>query len=139
MMQDRYCKCGNKLSPKNKSGKCAKCFRKDYTKQIQDECVKKWLETSYLPKSPKAYVRNYVLERQNNKCDICGMIQVWEGKPLIFILDHIDGHSTNNHESNLRMVCPNCDTQLPTYKNKNKGNGREYHRKYKQGRQRAWA
>jgi hypothetical protein len=40
------------------------------------------------------------------------------------ILDHIDGDASNNSPTNFRLVCPNCDTQLPTYKAKNTGNGR---------------
>ena len=40
------------------------------------------------------------------------------------ILDHIDGNADNNNLINLRLVCSNCDSQLPTYKGRNKGNGR---------------
>ena len=29
------------------------------------------------------------------------------------------------------MICPNCDSQLPTYKSKNKGKGREYDKEYR--------
>ena len=37
-------------------------------------------------------------------------------------LNRIDGKSNNNRLDNLRIVYPNCDCQLPTYKAKNKGN-----------------
>lgn len=47
---------------------------------------------------------------------------------LIFVLDHIDGDASNNLRVNLRLVCPNCDSQLPTYKNRNRGNGRAWRR-----------
>jgi len=36
---------------------------------------------------------------------------------------------------NLRLVCGNCDMLLPTYKSKNKGNGRHNRRKrYAEGK-----
>lgn len=46
--------------------------------------------------------------------------------PIIKIVDYIDGNSGNWYFNNLRLVCGNCDMQLPTYKSKNKGNGRHY-------------
>ena len=48
---------------------------------------------------------------------------------------HIDGNSDNNALVNLRLVCGNCDMQLPTYKSKNRGNGRHNRRKrYSEGK-----
>lgn len=67
--------------------------------------------------------KKYLEEKYGHKCSICG-ISDWNDKPLIMILDHIDGHSENNKIENLRLVCSNCDSQLDTYKAKNKGKGR---------------
>lgn len=50
------------------------------------------------------------------------------GMTLESVLDHIDGDATNNARENLRMVCPNCDSQLPTFKSKNRGKGRHFRR-----------
>jgi hypothetical protein len=60
------------------------------------------------------YVRRYLLEEQGSLCAICGLRDAWQGAPLTFVLDHVDGDSDNNHRDNLRLVCPNCDSQLPT-------------------------
>lgn len=69
-----------------------------------------------------------ILEEQGGVCAICGMKPEWNGKELVFILDHIDGHASNNKRDNLRCICPNCDSQLDTYKSKNKSGDRYYYR-----------
>lgn len=75
------------------------------------------------------------LENISNSCSICKMKNTWNNKPIVMVLDHIDGNSENNNLSNLRLVCPNCDSQLPTFKSRNKGNGRHNRRKrYKEGK-----
>lgn len=43
------------------------------------------------------------------KCSICGMQPIWQGQPLILILDHINGCSNDDRLENLRWVCPNCN------------------------------
>jgi len=60
---------------------------------------------------------------RGHQCEICGLTE-WQGQPAPLVMDHIDGHADNNLLTNLRLVCGNCDMQLPTYKAKNKGNGR---------------
>ena len=47
----------------------------------------------------------------------------------MFVLDHIDGNADNNNRENLRLICPNCDSQLDTYKSKNKNSARAKYRK----------
>ena len=54
------------------------------------------------------------------KCGICGNTGVWQGKPLVLVLDHINGNKRDNRLENLRLVCPNCDSQSPTYRGRNK-------------------
>lgn len=79
-------------------------------------------------------IKGLLLETRGHKCEICNTIE-WNGKPVPLVLDHISGDSNDSSESNLRLVCGNCDMQLPTYKSKNKGNGRHYRRKrYAEGK-----
>ena len=78
--------------------------------------------------------KRYLLETRGNRCEICG-IEEWNTKPAPLIMDHIDGNSDSCVLDNLRLVCGNCDMQLPTYKAKNKGNGRYYRRiRYAEGK-----
>jgi len=40
-------------------------------------------------------------------------------------LDHIEGDASNNLPNNLRLICPNCDSQSDTFGAKNYGKGRK--------------
>lgn len=78
--------------------------------------------------------KRYLVDTRGNKCEICGLTE-WLGKIIIMVMDHIDGDSENNLLDNLRLICPNCDSQTSTYKGRNKGNGRYSRRqKYSQGK-----
>lgn len=71
------------------------------------------------------FVKKHILKEQNNCCDICGNKNEWNNKSIVFILDHVDGNAANNRKENLRLICPNCDSQLDTYKSKNKNSARK--------------
>ena len=53
-------------------------------------------------------------------CQCCGIGPEWNGKPMPLVLDHINGKNDDNRLSNLRFVCSNCDSQLDTYKSRNR-------------------
>lgn len=74
------------------------------------------------------YIREYLADAQDGCCAICGGATTWQGLPLVLVLDHMDGDASNNCRDNLRLICPNCDSQLPTYKSRNRGKGRHYRR-----------
>lgn len=54
-----------------------------------------------------------------NICDECGITDEWNGKPITLELDHIDGDNRNHHIENLRILCPNCHSQTPTFRGRN--------------------
>lgn len=53
-----------------------------------------------------------------NRCERCG-IGDWRGKPLAIHIDHINGNKNDWRIDNLRMLCPNCHSQTPTFGGRN--------------------
>ena len=49
------------------------------------------------------------------RCELCGQGEIWQGKPMSMILDHINGVRDDHRLENLRMVCPNCAATLDTH------------------------
>jgi len=72
------------------------------------------------------HIKRYLREKYGNECCLCGWskVNIYTGVvPLV--ADHEDGNWRNNIESNLRLVCPNCDALSATYAGLNRGNGRK--------------
>ncbi|HEU0080649.1 MAG TPA: HNH endonuclease [Candidatus Paceibacterota bacterium] len=73
------------------------------------------------------YIKKYLRRKFNDTCMLCGWAQknpITNKVPLV--ADHIDGDWRNNVESNLRLICPNCDSLTPTYSGLNRGKGRPH-------------
>lgn len=123
--------CGKEFHPHNKSTgkycsiKCQQEYRSKKTYKDYLENPEKWQGIRNIK-----WLKKFILEEQGHKCAICNREDIWNNKPLVFILDHIDGHAANNSRGNLRLICPNCDSQLDTYKSKNKNSDRIYYHSY---------
>lgn len=102
------------------SNECAAKYRHKESYKYFLENSEKFCRGNYTPKKFK----DFIIEEQGGVCAICGNPPTWNNKDLVFIIDHIDGDASNNKRDNLRCICPNCDSQLDTYKSKNKNSAR---------------
>ena len=72
-----------------------------------------------------ASVRRHLIELRGECCERCG----WNSRHPVtgrvpLEVDHVDGDYKNNRTDNLKLLCPNCHSLTPTFRNLNKGNGR---------------
>lgn len=118
-----YCQTEFDYNPHHTSGKyCNNQCQGNHTKEKWFIDNQSLFEAGEL-KSRRQF-KKFVIRRDGDKCSLCNQEAEWQGKQLTMVIDHIDGDSTNNMPSNFRLVCPNCDSQLPTFKGANRGNGR---------------
>lgn len=72
------------------------------------------------------HVKKYLRKKFGNKCCLCGWSETNKKTGVVpLVADHIDGNWRNNVDSNLRLICPNCDSLTTTYAGSNRGNGRK--------------
>jgi len=95
-----------------------------------DTKIASWLlgQETRISSYQRDVIRSWLLKDQLEKCALCAQPGNWNGKPLFFVLDHINGDYTDNNRTNLRLICHNCDSQLSTYKGRNRGFGRHVRR-----------
>jgi hypothetical protein len=74
----------------------------------------------------RRYIKKYLLQERGEKCEQCGWDKINpKTKKCPLEIHHMDGDYKNNKANNLQILCPNCHALTNTYKNMNKGNGRE--------------
>ena len=88
-----------------------------YIKSITKDNSEVFVENSTYPRHR---LKERIIKQKliQYKCFSCGNTGEWMDKPLPLILDHINGVNNDNRIENLRFACSNCDSQLPTYKNR---------------------
>ena len=133
------------MSKMKKTSICTNCGKKfwswysSYGKYCSNSCqrifqnkvrIKKWEKGEVNPINSNGllspWARRFVFLIHNNMCDLCGWNSINQfTKRIPLEVDHIDGDYSNNRFSNLRLLCPNCHSLTQTYKNSNKGHGRQ--------------
>lgn len=57
--------------------------------------------------------------RLKNECSMCGQKPEWNGIELVMVLDHVNGIHDDCRIDNLRLLCPNCNSQQSTFSGRN--------------------
>ena len=84
-----------------------------------------------------AHIRRYLIAKNaGSGCSLCGWNKVHPiTKRIPLEIDHIDGNAENNSKENLHLICPNCHSLTPHFRNLNKGKGRKWRTdKYKKNK-----
>ena len=63
--------------------------------------------------------RLYAAALKHRACELCGQGELWRGRRMALILDHVNGVATDHRLENLRIVCPNCAATLDTHCGRN--------------------
>jgi Zn finger protein HypA/HybF involved in hydrogenase expression len=74
-------------------------------------------DSTILRKIAKARIMSHKLLPY--RCADCGSDPTWNGKPIVLVLDHINGVPNDHRLDNLQFLCPNCNSQTSTFAGKN--------------------
>ena len=53
--------------------------------------------------------------RSGRECEMCGQGELWRGRRMSLVLDHVNGVHDDHRLENLRILCPNCNATLDTH------------------------
>lgn len=95
------------------------CWIKNWKEGKEKGTRGKILLTSY-------HIRKYLFNKNENKCQRCGWGEVNPiSEKIPLEVNHIDGDASNCKEENLELICPNCHSLTPNFRNLNKSSKRQ--------------
>ncbi len=117
----KKCKhCGKPLLKRN----CIFCSAECKNQYKQKELVELWkkgeIDGHMADGSTRTFVRRYLYEKNEYKCQKCGFDKKNEYTNLpILQVHHIDGDCYNSKEENLQLLCPNCHCLTENFGSRN--------------------
>ncbi len=128
----------NARKPRTPCPVCGKEPYRSYYKYCSNKCQAEYQYQQYIQKWKKGDlsglqsigvvtppVKRYLRTKFGNKCSMCNWSKVNPTTKVVpLVADHIDGDWRNNTESNLRLICSNCDSLGAL--NKGKGRSQRY-------------
>jgi 5-methylcytosine-specific restriction endonuclease McrA len=90
----------------------------EHQRKVQEANLKNSWDRPY-EEMQHGSLRKRLLHERNNTCEECGCKGEYNGKPLSLELEHVDGNRNNNKIENLKILCPNCHSQTPTFRGRN--------------------
>ena len=80
-------------------------------------CKEEYFSIADKPKKHKTAIRNTLLKERGHKCESCENYE-WMGEQITIELEHVNGDNKDNRRENLKLLCPNCHAQTPTWRRK---------------------
>jgi Zn finger protein HypA/HybF involved in hydrogenase expression len=65
----------------------------------------------------RGHLKRRLLEEglKRAECEMCGQGELWRGRRMSLVLDHVNGVHDDHRLENLRILCPNCNATLDTH------------------------
>lgn len=112
-----YCKFCGQQTPKDNKVFCSPICRQSFhDKRHEQELANGTIDHRQLKK--------LLIKKFGDKCMSPNCVWDYSKIHVPTEIEHIDGNSQNNTSNNCILLCPNCHSLTPTFRNKNKGNGR---------------
>lgn len=59
--------------------------------------------------------KSALISERGYRCENC-KLETWQGKPIPLELEHTNADRKDNTRENLKLLCPNCHAQTPTWR-----------------------
>jgi hypothetical protein len=96
-----------------------------FTDEEREKAVKSTKKhyAQYVKETPFEFLtkrarKKILIDERGRKCEGCDNSE-WMSNPIKLEYHHIDGDNSNNTRENSQLLCPNCHSYTPSWRNKN--------------------